>query len=286
MKKLQMLAVLILSVLFVLSCVSDEDEDSWWDETDTYSGGNSGGDADTLPEGSTDTGSSDTSDSSGDPADTDTTDTTPVDDNDQVEPSDDHETPMPDNDPEPVYDNDQETPVSDDDVQPAVDDDNGSVDDGDNTPPSGELPECSPTSGTPCIDTSREPNLVWSTKSQSAMKWEAIEDYCAKWSENGYEWRIPTISELRTLIQGCAVTQTSGSCKITDGCPEYSCRENCTNGCSGSGSFSKLGDTDTLWSGSVVSDYQDFAWEVRFKTAVINYGVKASSLNPVRCVKK
>ena len=52
MKKLQILAVLILSLLFVVSCVSDEDDD---DFADTYSGGDTDTSADTLPSDPTDT---------------------------------------------------------------------------------------------------------------------------------------------------------------------------------------------------------------------------------------
>ena len=53
MKKLQILAVLILSLFFVVSCVSDEDDDEdFWnnDQTDTAPDGNSDTTGDTLPD--------------------------------------------------------------------------------------------------------------------------------------------------------------------------------------------------------------------------------------------
>ena len=311
MKKLQIIAVFVLSLLFVLACVSDEDEDFWEDETDTYSGGNSGGDADTLPEGSTDAGSSDTSDSSYDPSDTDSTDPTPVTDNDPGEPSDDHETPMPDNDPAPVADNDNETPdedndtapVTDNDTEPASDPDltddddepangdNDSVNDDDNIPPSGELPECSPTSGTPCIDSSS--TLIWSKKSDT-MSWSEADSFCNKLSDGGFSWRMPEIGDLRTLIQNCKCTQSSGSCLITNDCTSNS---TCYSGCSTSspactcdpdstGTYSKLGDAEPLWSASQLEGNIYYMWIVNFRSATFDYVKEASSNYKVRCIKK
>ena len=316
MKKLQIIAVFVLSLLFVLSCVSDDDD--FWDEdlTDTMSGGNSGGntsdtsydedlpdnqqntDTDSADSGSSDTGDTDTSPDGGD-SQPDKDAEVPDADSDTAPASDNDAAPAPDGDTETDEDSDKDSDKDEevsDDNDPVNDneqtDEDADSDDGDAAvdpdPDPEQLPECSPTSGTPCIDTSREPNLVWSTKSSSKMKWEAIEDHCATWPENEYEWRLPTISELRSLIQGCAVTQTSGSCKVTDGCTSYTskCNDNCVDGCSGSSSFSKLGDTDTLWSGSVVSDdEQNSGWWVEFGTGRIKPVVKSQTAK-VRCVKK
>ncbi|MBO4710904.1 DUF1566 domain-containing protein [bacterium] len=119
MKKLQMLAVLILSLLFVLSCVSDDDDE---DQTDTYSGSDTTDTAtDTLPGDQTD---SDYSDTGHDPADSQS-------DNDSDTQAPDNDTqPAPDNDTQPAPDNDT-TPAPDNDSQPAADDDTESAPDED-----------------------------------------------------------------------------------------------------------------------------------------------------------
>ena len=83
MKKLQILVVLVLSLFFVVSCVSDEDDEFWdEDQVDTYSGGNSGADTDTsddnLPEGqqNTDPTTEPTSEPTTEPTSEPTTDPT------------------------------------------------------------------------------------------------------------------------------------------------------------------------------------------------------------------
>lgn len=61
----------------------------------------------------------------------------------------------------------------------------------------------------------------WSNKSSAKMSVKEAMDYCKELSNETTEWRVPTISELKTLIQNC----TKKSC-------------------------SKLGDREDLWSSS------------------------------------
>lgn len=116
-------------------------------------------------------------------------------------------------------------------------DEGDSAPDSDETSPANEnpdnLPECSPTSTTPCIDSetvnsdSEKTNLIWSGKSPENMHWADAVDYCKKLNEGGYsDWQLPTLAALKTLVRTC------GSGGYSDG------------------ECSKFGDIVFLWSSS------------------------------------
>lgn len=129
---------------------------------------------------------------------------------------------------------------------------------------------------------------MWSPKSSSLMDWDDAVSYCDNLTECGYSnWHLPTISELRTLIQNCSFTVTGGSCGVTDSCLSYSnCRNDACNGCSSdsSGKYSKLGDIGWFWSSSVQSDNSILVWSVSFSLGhVSSHSVANDSF--VRCVR-
>ena len=127
---------------------------------------------------------------------------------------------------------------------------------------------------------------MWSDRSYSPMDWNGAKQYCENLSQGGFtDWGLPDIDELRTLIQNHSGTQTGGSCKISEKAGKLSSRD-WTNDCSGrSGSkFSQLGDTDWLWSSSVLSDISDHAWVVDFYDGRVGHGSKSVTLS-VRCVR-
>ena len=157
-----------------------------------------------------------------------------------------------------------------------------------------ELPECSSESAIPCKDSST--SLMWSSANTSGKDWDSAVDYCSNLNEEGYhDWHLPTIDELRTLIQNCPNTETGGPCKVTNSCLSSSCRnDDYCNGCGvhNDGSLSKLGNSDLpsygdprFWSSSVNSGNTNSAWEIVFSHANINSYSKTEK-KYVRCVRK
>ena len=133
----------------------------------------------------------------------------------------------------------------------------------------------------------------WSKKAVS-MSWDEAKAYCEGINEDGHsDWRLPTISELRTLIKDCPATEFGGECKVTDYCLSYdNCCIGACSGCSGSsdGRYSKLGDTDLLWSSSETSDVDGVVWRVYFGSGLVSYSSKSGGLDShygfnVRCVR-
>ena len=147
--------------------------------------------------------------------------------------------------------------------------------------------ECNKSTGLCEVTCVQAAGKTWTEKSY--MTWQEAKDYCSKLTACGYsDWRLPTINELRTLIQNCSATQTGGECGVTDSCLSYN--ECCNSACSGcsydySGKYSKLGDTGFLWSSSVKSDSSDNAWYVDFYDGYVYYDGK-SFTHSVRCVRQ
>ena len=133
-------------------------------------------------------------------------------------------------------------------------------------------------------------NLIWSDRSSSTMNWSSAKQYCEDLTEGGYtDWRLPTISELRTTIKNCSGSQSGGSCRVSDSCLSSDCWSKscyCDDRSNNGGYYSKLGDADGiyLWSSSTLSDSTGNAWYVDFRYGhVDDYGKSGNSY--VRCVR-
>jgi len=128
-------------------------------------------------------------------------------------------------------------------------------------------------------------NLIWSNRSSKGMNWDDAVNYCRNLSEGGFtDWRLPTISELKTTIKNCQ--SGSSSCRISDSCLSSSCHSSscyCNLRANNGGYYSKLGDGIWLWSSSTNSGKADFAWCVNFRDGHVFDFNKTLGIN-VRCV--
>ncbi len=141
----------------------------------------------------------------------------------------------------------------------------------------------------PAADDDNEPGASWTdpssgltwqvTPTGGALTWTDAQAHCQGLAGGG--WRLPTISELRTLIVGCSGTQTGGGCGVTDNCRDSTCaNDSCIgtacgtgdgpdNGCYGP---AQLADgCDYFWSASAVADVAGDAWSVYFANGHVSY---------------
>ena len=141
--------------------------------------------------------------------------------------------------------------------------------------------------------------LTWQiTPTGGQMEWSEAKAHCASLSLTGGGWRLPTISELRTLIRGCRGTVTGGACGVTDKClrghghPSGSCwnKGDCWD-CSGADGPANgcywpdemQGRCFWYWSSSAVAGSGGRAWGVSFPFGGVY--VPGSSVKYVRCVR-
>ena len=135
--------------------------------------------------------------------------------------------------------------------------------------------------------------LTWQDPpSSDYMTWEEAKIYCDNLSFDGHDdWRLPTISELRSLIRGCDETVTGGTCGVTDGCRDSTCWNDPCYGCdsyagTGFGWPPELSPFGVVWywSSSVVTDFGDYAWYVIFGFGSVGYDF-SGEYNGARCVR-
>lgn len=133
-----------------------------------------------------------------------------------------------------------------------------------------------------CIDISesfprKHDGKFWSTPSSEEMSWDAAKDYCAS-----LDGRLPTISELRTLVINCPAIATGGECTITDDCLDsVSCdMEDCL-GCfsdTSTETFSVFGDQIPIWSSSENTAKPEERYWIGFSKGFLMTGLKTGNL--------
>jgi len=141
--------------------------------------------------------------------------------------------------------------------------------------------------------------------SDVAMLWDDAVDYCQRLNLGGEGWRLPNLSELRTLVRDCAPIETGGTCGIVDACTpcgvdsgdaclSSSCRsasacnpaacpdQEAPNGCYWPALLN--GNCAYTWSSSSLEDDDAYAWAVDFGNAEVDNGGKDNGLN-LRCMR-
>lgn len=135
--------------------------------------------------------------------------------------------------------------------------------------------------------------LMWQNPPNATeLAWQEGLDYCEHLVLAGYDdWRAPTLSELRSLIRGCELTASGGSCKASDAClDESSCKGDDCAGCVSleSSCFwpkELLGKCTYYRTSSSASGVEyPAAWYVEFSMAYIDITTKLSG-EPIRCVR-
>ncbi|MBI5502316.1 MAG: DUF1566 domain-containing protein [Deltaproteobacteria bacterium] len=109
-------------------------------------------------------------------------------------------------------------------------------------------------------------------------------------------WRLPTVSELRSFMRGCAGTVAGGACGVTDSCLGEDCAVLACTGCSwltGPGArgcywdpaVSGAGGCGTYWSSSGSVGAESKAWTVSFSYAFVQSQFEERSVF-VRCLRR
>ena len=287
MKKFFAIFALLAALIFVISCASDDDEEDIFDNgqsdtsenSDTTSPSDTQTDTDTTDSGADDPDKTDTGSESGNE---DKTDTASENDNSDTsaESGDNDKT-----DPEQNEKENTDTTSENDDADPA---------DPTEDPTDADTPDSTDDSDNSTNDSDTETGLIdladWSASSPNKTDWNGAYNYCSAMTEGGHNWRLPTISELRQLVQNCAGTEYNGVCGVKDGHLKesdftYNECAKCTNRYDGG--YSKLGDKDYLWSSSELDGDSSKVWVINFKSANIGALAKATAeYGYARCVKE
>lgn len=112
--------------------------------------------------------------------------------------------------------------------------------------------------------------LSWEVTPASETKYceEAI-SYCASLDLCGRDdWRLPSISELRSLARNCSGSETGGDCGVTDSCADSSCiTAECggcnTTACAWPAQISGMCDI-RYWSSTHLTDSPESCWDFGF----------------------
>jgi formylglycine-generating enzyme required for sulfatase activity len=135
--------------------------------------------------------------------------------------------------------------------------------------------------------------LMWQKYSDCCYRWDDAKTHCQTLNWGGYaDWRLPFISEFRSLIRGCDATETGGSCGVTDRCLYELCQNDSCDDCRrGFGPADGCywppeinGHCSYYWSSSAVTNNGSSAWYVNFYDGLVSYDDVFYG-SDVRCVR-
>jgi len=124
--------------------------------------------------------------------------------------------------------------------------------------------------------------------SDEKMSFTDAEKYCEELVENGYhDYRLPTISELRSLVKYCYSSGIIGECGVTDECLDETCFDEKCEGCADQdeSGFSVMGDKGVLWSSSIVTESENEVWTLDFDDAGFKKLNKNEDSAFIRCAR-
>lgn len=154
---------------------------------------------------------------------------------------------------------------------------------------------CGPNGGEPHgVWTDPATGLVWQVEaSGDYLDWSAAVAACDALALAGWhDWRLPEISELRTLIRGCEETGADGECTASDDCADMACQtEACWACTTGQGPNQGCFGPEELnepclyaWSDTLVTDSLSRAWAVGFSSGFV-YKPRIYYSFHARCVR-
>ena len=149
---------------------------------------------------------------------------------------------------------------------------------------------------TPPVWTDPSTGLMWQARlPDTYATWRQAVAYCDTLILAGFDdWRLPHISELRTLLAGCEPTVTGGECAVSDACIEDACQTVACYACAYgdgplNGCFAKASRLEApcehYWSSDQVPDASDRAWAIGFAGGFI-YKPRIYYSFHARCVRQ
>jgi len=145
-------------------------------------------------------------------------------------------------------------------------------------------------------------NLAWqTTATEETMTFDDAVKYCDDLTLDDHDdWHLPTISELRSLIDGCAYSYIDGTCRVRDeDCLEANCFDLAE--CEGCGDHPGPNDgcywkeeiaddcagdnySYVFWSSSHVGEMTEEVWTLKYDAAFIEHKKITDEYN-VRCAR-